>query len=203
LAKKVGACQVTFKAAGSRNRARKICLALAEEVQSGTIQTKAKLDEEKKRHLSDKSLFPDSDGSDDEKPLTALCVGKQTAVTPEPKEPQAPKAPKQPQAPKEPKEPKEPKVSPAEGAPSASSSKVPEKARPIVIDDDDELLPAGKDEGLAAFLPPSDHEAWTKVRFAGRKADPSYRFKHSGVSAQVTCHQTKQDRGRAKRLAVA
>eukprot|EP00439_Symbiodinium_sp_Y106_P073429 s1295_g13.t2 len=183
LAKKVGACQVTFKAAGSRNRARKICLALAEEVQSGSIQTKAKLDEEKKRHLSDKSLFPDSEGSDDEKPLTALCVGKQTAA---------------------PTEPKEPKVSPAEGAPlAASSSKVPEKARPIVIIDDDELPPATKDEGLAAFLPPSDHEAWTKVRFAGRQADPYYGFKHSGVSAQVTCHQTKLDRGRAKRLAVA
>ncbi|CAE7219190.1 unnamed protein product [Symbiodinium microadriaticum] len=135
---------------------------------------------EKKRHLSDKSLFPDSDGSDDEKPLTALCVGKQGAAKPT--------------------EPKEPKESPAEGAPSASS-KVPAQARPIVIDDEEP--PATRDEGLAAFLPPSDHEAWTKVKYLGQKADPYYGFKHSGVSGQVTCHQTKQDRGRAKRLAVA
>ena len=78
---------------------------------------------------------------------------------------------------------------------------MPAQAQPIVIDDEEP--PATRDEGLAAFLPPSDHEAWTKVKYLGQKADPYYGFKHSGVSGQVTCHQTKQDRGRAKRLAVA
>ena len=91
----------------------------------------------------------------------------------------------------------------AQGSPSTSvSSNAPAKAQPVVAEED--ASDAREDDGLASFLPPSDHAAWTKVNKNMHVGTKRFFFRLSaGVAGQVTFCQTNHDLDRAKRLAVA